>query len=65
MTSIDVIPRPRLPDHEDAGADERADDDGMMGTTAAEGRNPLQEAEARFAFLTESSCHGVRRISID
>ena len=65
MTAIDVTPRLRLASLEDAGAEERADDDGMRGSTAVDGRNPLQEAEARFAFLTASSCHAVPRISID
>jgi PAS domain S-box-containing protein len=54
VTGIDVALR--RADLDDRGADGRADDDGMMGSGILRGaRDPLEEAEARFAFLAEST----------
>ncbi len=56
MTGREAKHRLRLADLDDRGADGRADDDGMMGSgPVLVIHDPLEEAEARFAFLAEST----------
>jgi PAS domain S-box-containing protein len=56
VTRFEAKHRLRLADIDDRSADGRADDDGMMGSgPLLDIRDPLAEAEARFAFLAEST----------